>query len=415
MKFERNRNNVLLLELIIFIMVTMIYVFYIKDMFAYMGFEGDASFHRIVKGYLSFFTLLIIGRFIRGEFFYTVWHMMFILFYFGQVIFYQYGVETFKPLVSLTIFLTTIFLCSFIKIDFRVFKIGGKIFTYVLLLSLILFLPIFLRYYKYINLSNLLLLDIYDVRYYFREFNDPYFGYVRAPLSRVILPSLLIISILRKQVWLGVLSIGMILFIFMVGALKSIFVGLFAAVLFYFGNRLIDKLYTLLYLFAGLSILGPILYHLFGSQLILSSFLRRVLFTPALLDSHYYNFYGGNFTYWGHNLIGELFFDYPYEKPPNTFIGEDLLEGRLGDSANVGIITEGFFSMGFFGVFLHSLFVSVVLIILKRINSKPIFFGIMFVYVYYLNTSFLTVLLITHGLVFYLFYAYVFLNRDYEK
>ena len=170
---------------------------------------------------------------------------------------------------------------------------------HILLLSLILFLPIFLRYYKHINLSNLLLLDIYDVRYYFREFNDPYFGYVRAPLSRVILPSLLIISILRKQVWLGVLSIGMILFIFMVGALKSIFVGLFAAVLFYFGNRLIDKLYTLLYLFAGLSILGPILYHLFGSQLILSSFLRRVLFTPALLDSHYYNFYGGNFTYWG--------------------------------------------------------------------------------------------------------------------
>jgi len=42
------------------------------------------------------------------------------------------------------------------------------------------------------------------------------------------------------------------------------------------------------------------------------------------------------------------------------------------------------------------------------------YFGIVFIYIYYLNTSLLSILLVTHGLVFFLIFAVLFL-RDIEK
>lgn len=379
-----------------------------------MGFDGKISVKNIIIGSLFFFPVLFLGSRIREEFFFTIWHIIFILYFFGQVIFFQYGDGSLKPLIANTILMVVLYAASFFKWQFKIFSLKGKLLGIIIVLTLILFVPIFIKYLPYVNYKSLLLEDIYKTRLYFRGFDDQYFGYLRAPLSRVVLPSLLIIGIIKRKIWLIILSGTMIVFIFLVGALKSVFIGMFAAVLFYRGDRYIDKIYLLIYLFLGLTLFGLIVYFFTGNTFLVNSFVRRILFVPPMIDNHYFTLFDQNPLLWSHNAIGNLFFEYPLDKPPNMYIGESILQ-KEGMSANVGLITEGFFSFNYIGVFLHSLFIAFLFLVLKQIKIQPVFFGIVFVYIYYINTSFLTVLLLTHGLLFFVIYAYLFLNKNYEE
>lgn len=379
-----------------------------------MGFKGEIHGSNILVGGLFFLTLLYLGSKVQGEFFFTIWHMIFVLFLFGQIIFFQFSGGSLKPVIANSILMVVLFIASFFKWNFKVIALKGKLLGMITLVSLVLFIPIFIKYLPHVDYKNLLLINVYESRLYFREFDDQYFGYLRAPLSRVVLPSLLIIAIIKRKAWLAILSISLIIFIFLVGALKSIFIGMFAAILFYWGKRFIDKIYLLLYLFLGLGILGLIIYFLSGNTFLVNSFVRRILFIPPMIDNYYYDLFSQNPLFWSHNAIGSLFFDYPLNSPPNMYIGESVLN-KEGMSANVGLVTEGFFSFNYIGVLLHSLFIALLFIVLKQINIKPVFFGIVFVYIYYINTSFLTVLLLTHGLLFFVVYAYFFLNKEYEE
>jgi len=357
---------------------------------------------------------LYLGTKIRDDFFFAIWHIIFVLYFFGQVVFFQYSEGSIKPVIANIILLIILFFASFFKWNFKIYKLKGKLLGIVVLVSLVLFIPIFIKYLPDIDLRNLLLQDIYQTRFYFRELNDPYFGYLRAPLSRVVLPSLLIIGIIKKKPWLVILSAFMIIFIFLVGALKSVFIGMFAAIFFYWGKKYIDKIYLLLYVFLSFSVFGLIIYIFSGNTFLVNSFVRRILFIPALIDNHYYTIFENAPLLWSHNAIGNLFFDYPLDRPPNMYIGQTIMNTERV-SANVGLVTEGFFSFNFIGVFLHAVFIALFFITLKQIKIKPVFFGIIFVYIYYINTSFLTILLLTHGMLFFMVYAYFFLNKDYEE
>lgn len=412
-KLAHNKRNVAILEVVIYALISIVYVFIIKDVYGYMGFTGDPKLVNILVGFLFLFFLLIIGSKIRDEFMFCVWHMMFILFGMGQIIYYQYDGVSIYPLLANTIFLIVIFLFSYVKWDFKLYYLSGKYIEIIIISSIIFFLPILVKYYSYVDMKSLLFVDVYDTRLFFRQFDDLYFGYIRAPLSRIILPSLLVIAIYKRKIWLVVLSGFMIIFIFLVGALKSVFIGMFAALLFYYGRDYLTKLYILIYLFLGLTVFGLIIFAISENTFLVNSFVRRILFIPPMLDSYYYEIFKNRPLFWSHNELGSLFIDYPLLKPPNMYVGEDILNKR-GMSANVGIITEGYFSFHFIGVFLHSIILGFILIFLKRINIKPMFFGIVFVYIYYINTSFFTVLMLTHGFFFFMVYAYLFLNRNYE-
>ncbi len=379
-----------------------------------MGFIGEIKIKNLLIGWTFFITMLFIGLKVKNDFFFTVWHTMFVLYFFGQVIYYQFSNGSLKPLIANSIFLIVLFFFSFLKIEFKKIKLKGKLLSIVVCFAIVLFAPIFLKYLPHVNLNALFFEDIYETRLYFREFDDRYFGYLRAPLARVILPSLLVIAIVTRKTWLAILAIFMIVFIYLVGALKSVFIGMLAVILFYPGKRFIDKIYLLLYLFLGLTVFGLVIYLINGNTFLVNSFVRRILFVPPMLDNHYYLIFDQKPLLWSHNILGNMIFDYPLNKPPNMYIGEEILR-KKGMSANVGLITEGFFSFNYIGVLVHSFLVGFLVLIMKQINTKPVFYGIVFVYIYYINTSFATVLLVTHGLLFFLLYAYFFLNKDYGK
>ena len=132
---------------------------------------------------------------------------------------------------------------------------------------------------------------------------------------------------------------------------------------------------------------------------------------PPYFDNVYHQYFDGNYTYWGHSPFGMHLhnIDYMNGKGVSMFIGEDILRFE-GLNANIGIITEGFLSFGYIGVVLHSIVFLLGFAYLKNLNLSPRYFGIIFAYQFYLNSSLLSTLLVTHGLLFLLVIFTLFLR-----
>jgi hypothetical protein len=374
------------------------------------------SLGKIIIGLLFFSFFLILGYLIKNDLFYAIWHTVFILSFYGQVIFYQYSDGTIHPLLANAILLAILFGFSLLKLPVKIRELKIKNPSKILLIiSLFLLVPVILKYYSYVNIKTLLFQDIYETRLFFRTFDDKYFGYLRVPLSRVVLPTIMILSIKSKKFFYAVLAIAMILFIYTIGGLKSVFVGMLASLLFMNGKDFISKVFIVLYLFLFLNFFGLLVFTFDNTNtMLIDAFVRRTLFIPPLIDNIYYSFFEETPLLWSHNIIGNLFFEYPLDRPLNMFVGEVLMN-KEGMSANVGLITEGYVSFGYFGVFLHSLFIGLFFLLLKSFRIESIFFGHIFVFIYYINTSFFTILMVTHGGLFFLVFAYFFLNKLHVK
>src|SRR5699024_12300021 len=96
-----------------------------------------------------------------------------------------------------------------------------------------MFLHFLNLYLRYINLENLLLVDIYETRSKFSDIDTGLTGYLKAPLARIILPVLIIWKIERKQFIMVAIYSLMVIYIFLTGAIESILLGLGALFIFY--------------------------------------------------------------------------------------------------------------------------------------------------------------------------------------
>ena len=117
------------------------------------------------------------------------------------------------------------------------------------------------------------------------------------------------------------------------------------------------------------------------------------------------------FTFWSHNRLGSLFTDYVLDKKLSFFVGETLI-GSEGLNANIGIIIEGYASFGYLGVFLHTLLIGLTLSFFQSLRINNNHFGIFVVLVYLINTSFITSLYASHGLLFLILFSYFFLREN---
>jgi len=100
---------------------------------------------------------------------------------------------------------------------------------------------------------------------------------------------------------------------------------------------------------------------------------------------------------------------YPYSMPPQNIIGEIVFLSK-DVFANNGIISDGFMNMGMTGVVVNILIVSACFAFLSRLRISTQFFGVIFLFFYSLVSSFLPVVLITHGGLLLLFIGQFFLK-----
>ena len=261
-------------------------------------------------------------------------------------------------------------------------------------LTILISLP-FLQYLPYINLRNLLLQDIYETRAIFNFISTRTTVYLIAPLTRVLLPIVIAQSLKRKNYGFTGLFIVIYAYIYLCGAFRSVLLGLFATALFYFGNYEKKKIW-----YMGLMLLGITLSIMtFLPFVRIATILyRRLLFVPPGMNNHYVRTFANNPTLFAHSGLTLGLLNNPYGSLP-IYVGEEVL-GIPGLSANVGLFVEGFVGFGYAGVLVSVAMISLIVYIFNEIKVPVEYFGVVFVFIYYLNNSLISTLLLTHGLFF---------------
>ncbi len=407
-KISQNKRLIIAISLfILYVGALLSYNIVISDSFAYMGFLNELSFIKLFFCTILTIILCIICFFVKKSYFNIIYVFTFIFFYIGIVIIYQFeNSASFVPtfVISFVLLLLKFSDCRQM-ISLAPKKIIKNKFLILMVVTTLLFIP-FLIYLPHINIKNLFFIDVYKTRTLFAQISITALDYLKAPLSRVALPVLIVWCLEKRQKKVG-LFVLMIIYIYLCGALKSIFFGLISLIFFYKGDYF-KKIMLMILFFVGCSYVGLLMYGLFDSVLLIDLPIRRVLIVPGELTSDYWLYFKDNLTFLSHSPFGLGLVEYKYPLDIIHYFGEYVI-GKPGHSPNVGIITEGLFSFGAFGGIVFGVIYIAIMNFFYRVNIQPKYFGILFVYIYYLNTSLLSTLLLTHGLLFFMAFAYFFL------
>lgn len=292
-------------------------------------------------------------------------------------------------------FFFVLFGFSRINVNFaKVPTINKSQSLYLLLLTATIgIIPYIVVYGPYINLKNLLLMDVYETRFKMRPLSNPYFGYSYSVFTKIVIPLIIVFGLeLKKKVWVFVGALYLILF-YLFGAHKSVYVGLFVVFIFYKFSYAKSIHFILKYSCVLIVLFAVLAYFGWDYPWILS--FRRVHFSSALLDICYLDFFKNNYLYWSESIFKGLI-EYPYDVQATHLIG-DLYFKRPDMSANNGFISDGYMNFGSTGVFINIIIVSVYFSILNSLHIPSKYFGLYLVTMFSFLSSPVSTVFLTHG------------------
>ncbi len=375
------------------------------------------SFPQDVKTSINFFFLYALGvgfiLFIllvpTSDFTYAILNCMLILLLFPAIIVSNHMESDWRILFSHSLyFLSVYFFCTFIPIRIRMPNIlEGQRLTILFIIAALAIIPFVIIFAPHINFNNFLLIDIYSTREIEETVSNTYTRYVYSWLAKIIIPVVLIYSLIKKDYLKSWMAVAALLFLFLAGGHKGVFLGVFVVIAFRKGDYK-QKVKFLLLGMVGLTLLSLLLFYTIGDFSIPNIIHRRVFFIPAILDVEYFNYFQGKPLFWGHSFLGSIV-HYPYSMPPQNIIGEIVFQSK-DVFANNGIISDGFINLGMAGVVLNVLIISICFSFLSSLRMSTQFFGVIFLFFYSLVSSYLPVVLITHGGLLLLFIGQFFLK-----
>ena len=301
---------------------------------------------------------------------------------------------------------------SKVKIDFSKIPVINKTQALYVLLSLttIGIIPYLIVYGPYINLKNLILLEVYQTRSIMGKLSNPYFGYTYSIFTKIFIPLIIIFGLeLKKNIWILTGIIYLLLF-YLFGAHKTVYVGLIVVLVFYRFSFIKSVKFLLKY--SSILILACIFLAFVGYDYPWILTFRRVHFIPTLLDICYTDYFQDNFLYWSNSIL-KNFIDYPYDVRTTNLIGE-VYFNRPDMSANNGLVSDGFMNFGAIGVFINILLVSLYFMILNSLKIPAKYFGLFVLVIFSFISSSLFTVLLTHG-AFALLLVAIFLLNEKKK
>ncbi|MED4351108.1 O-antigen ligase [Schinkia azotoformans] len=420
LKLNINNIKVAFMLIVVYVLLLLNYRIVLVKYFDYLGFDSQYfTFSKLILATCITFLFVFMYLFISNGFYRIVYSIYFIIVFLGQPIFYIFNKSDFKLVLYLSLPMIVLLIFENVKgkkinIDIKL-KIKDRLTWFVFcVLSLGLIVP-FLKNYNVINLKNLLLIDIYDSRLQASSQSGGVLGYLFAPISRVIFPFLFIYSLSNKKKILSIITLtGIIMMFLLNGAVKSVFFGLIACIFFYKGNYSFKEKFFLKAIIFG--VLLSLFESIFGSYRI-TDYMRRLFFVPPMLFQVYYEYFEMKPTFFLHSRIADILGISSSSTAPYLsstiphFIGGEIM-GKSGLSANVGIFVEGFFSFGTLGVIVMAIIFGFIINFINNRQLSPAYFGILFTFIYVINTSFIETLFITHGLLIYLFFAWFIIPKD---
>lgn len=281
-----------------------------------------------------------------------------------------------------------------LKVFSRTFNIyqSKKILFYLIIVGLI---PFLILYTPHLNIKNLILEEIYETRELLSmQVNNFYTNYSYSWFNKVLIPILLVFGLYFKDKILIIFCSLSLVFLFLCGAHKAVFIGLIMVLVLYKFDYLKKTNYFIKILLI-ISFVSFLLSIIFNNDLFATITIRRALFLPALLDVLYFDFFDNNFLLWSENFNG-LLKAYTYDYSHSYVIGERyFLDQEWG--ANNGIISEGFMNFGIYGVIINAIIVGFYFSFINQLNISSKFYGVFFLLFFSLISSSLPTVLLSHG------------------
>lgn len=212
--------------------------------------------------------------------------------------------------------------------------------------------------FKFINFD---FTQVYKLRVEVEENLPGIYGYLTPIVTKSIIPVAIVIACIFRLRMAAIVIGACSILLFAITTHKSmIFYPLVTAGVFYMGRRngLTRNMIIALVAIAATSILDMYLYVTglpsTGGSL-MNLFVRRSLFTPAMLNYFYYDFFSSSPPYyWAQSRLTLGLVQSPYPVAPPSLIGS-VYFGASEMSANTGWIGSGMANAGIAGVILYSI------------------------------------------------------------
>lgn len=261
--------------------------------------------------------------------------------------------------------------------------------------------------------------DVYDLRESYRGQVNRFSGYAINWQSKIINALLLAVGVVSKHYWLLFFGIFGQIFIFSITgqksvALSSVFIlGIMFCITKNGRNFVLRFVYGLM----GLSFIAMLADILSNSSEYTSIFIRRMLITPGLLLSYYFDFFSNNpKIYLSHSVFGG-FIDYPYDRLPPFIIGKEFF-GRTDLAANANLWADSFANFGYIGILIFTLILAGILYLYDCISMNRNFMVsvvLMAMPAWSLVDTSLMTSILTHGILLAILINYFFETKREEE
>ncbi len=319
------------------------------------------------------------------------------------------GMYSLELLLYHQLFFYSLIIFSKYKLNLKSLPIINKSQGLIVLTIIVLIgaIPFLIVLGPYINLKNLLLMDIYETRRIMDSHTNSFFAYLYSPFTKILIPLIIVISIEKKRWLFTIIGVVLLLLFFLFGGHKTVYLGLGFLILFYkFDYK------TIILIVAKFSIVLAIIAMVlafFDYDLLWILIFRRVHFVPALLDICYFDLFQNNYLYWSEGVL-KRFTDSPYDVNHVRVVG-DIYFRNPKMAANNGLISDGFLNFGTIGVFIHVILISFYFLIINSLNIKSKYFGLYLLVILSFISSALTTVLLTHGAIVLIFISIFILNE----
>jgi len=281
---------------------------------------------------------------------------------------------------------------------------GLIVLTFIIVIGAI---PFMIILGPYINLKNLLLIDIYESRAILKQHFNPYFAYLYSPFTKIILPLIIVMSIEQKKWVFTFIGVFYLILFFLFGGHKTVYLGLFAVLFFYKFNY--KQIITIIAKFSIVLAIIAIILAVFKYDMLWILIFRRVHFIPMLLDICYLDFFHDNYLYWSESVL-KSFFKYPYDVNHVNVIGAEYFR-KPDMAANNGLISDGYMNWGSMGVLINLSIVSIYFFIINSLKVPSRYFGLLLLVMLSFISSSVNTVLLTHGGLILIFISIFILNE----
>ncbi|MBC2676733.1 hypothetical protein [Listeria booriae] len=244
--------------------------------------------------------------------------------------------------------------------------------------------------------------DVYDLREQYRSQVNRFSGYAVNWQSKIIHTFMLVWGVLNCNKIFIILGIFGQLLIFSITGHKSILLSSVFVLGLLFCLRKEGHNFATVFLFG----LNTLMYSTFLLDTWLmtteftSIFVRRMLVTPGLLLSYYFDFFSANEKIHLAHSIFSSFLNYPYDQLPAFLIGEHYFK-RPDLAANANVWADAYANFGYAGIGVFTLVLCGVLYLYDSISTKhSLRFSALLIAMpawSLVDTSFITAIL-THGI-----------------